>query len=222
MLFTTVYFTSPSTLPISTPPPHTIMAQQNSNASPPFSPTLWYRIRNTSVNPLTHCLDVINDSGGNTTLCTGLLKIATMGNYAGQYWQFAPTPTSSTTDSSNENEDGGKYILRTWWLGPNRRLTISDDNNNSPILLPGESQVWSIGDWCDGTLWISSSVAGKEKVLDVGEDGRTPTMHEKDERRLTQRWTVEVFRHITEEGFHAGNGLTDTEVFIMSDAWTRS
>jgi hypothetical protein len=201
-----------------------IMALQSPSQppTPPFSPTLWYRIRNTRVNPSTHCLDVINDSEGNTTLCSGLLKIATIGNYAGQYWQFAPIPIPTSSTTTDSNKDGEKYILRTWWLGPNRRLTISSGHDSAPILLPGERQVWSIGDWGDSTLWLSSLVDGKEKVLDVGEDGETLTMHEKDESRLTQRWTVEVFQHITEQGFHAGNGLTNTEVFIMSDAWTRS
>jgi hypothetical protein len=190
-----------------------------------FSPTHWYRIRNTKINLATHCLDVINDSDGNITLCTGLLKMATIGNYAGQCWQFAPAPTSPVPNSSNDNATVGTYILRTWWLGPNRRLTISSGHDKAPILLHGEGQVWSIGVWDEGTLWFSSIVDGKEKVLDVDEDGRNLIMKEKDEGRLTQRWAVEIIRSITEEGYHsprADRSVTDPDVFVMSDAWTRS
>jgi hypothetical protein len=169
-------------------------------ASQPFSPTLWHRIRNTGSTPDTHCLDVINDSAGNTTLATGFLKIARIGHYAGQYWQFAPTPTTTSSfNTSNTNT----HVLRTWWLGPNRRLNVSIGRDTpQPILLRDDGQVWTVGEWDDGTFWFSSTVGGKEKVLDLGDDGRAVVMKEKDEERPTQRWTVEAGRSISEEGYH--------------------
>jgi immune inhibitor A len=170
--------------------------------SSPFDPAIWYRIRNTSVNPTTHALDVINNSGGDPTLATGLLKIATIGYYAGQFWQFTPIPPSvSASDTGNDNN--GIYVMHTWWLGPHRCLTISTNDHNSPVLQDGDAQVWTVGQWGDGTFWFSSTVNGKEKLLDVGEDGRAVVMREMDEGRPSQRWTVEVIRRrrFSEKGY---------------------
>lgn len=49
-----------------------------------LNPKTWYRLKNT-YQPATHCLDVINDAGPNST---GRLPMAPNSHYSGQHWQF--------------------------------------------------------------------------------------------------------------------------------------
>lgn len=98
-----------------------------------FNDRMWYRLKNT-YQPTTHCLDVINDNG---TDSTGLLQMAATGKFSGQYWQLKPN-------------DDGSYRLRTMFLGPNRQLGVRDDKMTT-VLQPANdfamAQHWTIHAW---------------------------------------------------------------------------
>lgn len=135
------------------PPPSTTMTLNitvTEGDRPPsnFDSKMWYRLKN-SYNHGTHCLDVINNNG---TDSTGLLQMAADGNYSGQYWQL------------KLNDDKETYSLRTLFLGPNRQLSVQSDKK-TPVLEPinadDKGQHWTIRSWdrpVDGTwfLWVSS------------------------------------------------------------------
>jgi immune inhibitor A len=154
---------------------------------------MWYRLKN-AYKPETHCLDVINDAGANST---GLIKMAHDGYYSGQYWQL----------KSNNGDD--TYCLRTWWLGPDRQLDVYSHDTFTPVLQQRgdeSGQCWTIGSWGDGTWYFSNALSGQENVLDTGDDGKVG-MGTKDEVRPTQRWRLEAIRCISEEGYHDNQDL---------------
>jgi immune inhibitor A len=169
-----------------------------------FNPMMWYRLKNT-YQPATHCLDVINDNG---TDSTGLLQMAADGRYSGQHWQL----------KSNGN---GSYRLRTLFLGPNRQLSVKDDKK-TPVLQTANplstAQSWLIGSWGDGTWHFEVSHSHcrslgpadrstqnewlqKHLYLDTMEGGPKVEMNAANAGRPTQRWTIEPIREITEAGF---------------------
>lgn len=112
-----------------------------------FDSDTWYRLKN-SYKTDTHCLDVVND---NDTNSTGLLQMAAVGNYSGQYWQL------------KLNDDQETYSLRTLFLGPNRQLSVQSDKKTPVLELINplaKGQSWTIEPWNrpnDGTwfLWVS-------------------------------------------------------------------
>ncbi|KAG9204786.1 hypothetical protein G6514_010017 [Epicoccum nigrum] len=116
-----------------------------------FDPETWYRLRN-SYQSSTHCLDVINDNSVNSK---GLLQMAAIGNFSGQYWQL------------KANEDG-TYCLRTMFLGVERQLGVMDDKT-TPVLQTvnpsAKGQFWTIEAWdhpYDGTWHLEVWMAHRD------------------------------------------------------------
>jgi immune inhibitor A len=123
-----------------------------------FDPQMWYRLKNTYQSS-THCLDVVNDDGLNSK---GLLQMAAIGNFSGQYWQL------------KANEDG-TYCLRTMFLGAERRLGVMDDKTTLVLQTVNPSakgQYWTIEAWdhpYDGTWHLEVWTACRDDwtVADV-------------------------------------------------------
>ncbi len=128
-------FVSVTNVPISNPTMTFDVTVKKSDQPPAdkFNPKMWYRLKNT-YQPSTHCLDVVNDNGTNSK---GLVEMAVIGKFSGQYWQL------------KANEDG-TYSLRTMFLGPDRRLGVKDDKR-TPILQTAndsaKAQFWTIEPW---------------------------------------------------------------------------
>jgi len=100
-----------------------------------FSSTIWYRLHNKFLGKDV-VLDVVNDKGEESS---GALQMAEVGDYSGQYWQIRPHP-----------DDDGTYILRTFFLGPDKTLavnpsTLSAHLADTPDL--SSAQKWKIVPW---------------------------------------------------------------------------
>ena len=153
----------------------------------PFDPKTWYRFKNT-YQPSTHCLDVVNDAG---TDSTGLLQMAADGRYSGQHWQLVP------------NADG-TFFLRTLFLGTNRRLDVRRGDKRTPVLAeaaPATAQYWRVEPWGDGTWRVENVALGRFVCLDTLEGGRAVGLNGKNEGRPTQRWSITPIREIYEDEF---------------------
>lgn len=86
------------------------------------------------------------------------LMMAGTGNYSGQFWRLADL-------------GGGKYALRTLYLGDCFSLDVINDGvNETPWLYPTggfTGQSWSLTPWGDGTYKLSNDFTGPERSLNV-------------------------------------------------------
>ncbi|KAF9701347.1 hypothetical protein EKO04_000310 [Ascochyta lentis] len=152
-----------------------------------FDPNTWYRLKN-SYQTSTHCLDVINDKGADST---GLLQMAADGNYSGQYWQL------------KLNDDKETYSMRTLFLGADRQLSVRSDKK-TPVLDPinplAKGQSWTIGS-PHADFEPQNADTEKHKYLDTMEGDKIVKMNDDNNGRPTQRWSIKPIREITEPGF---------------------
>ncbi|KAI9765244.1 MAG: hypothetical protein M1840_007736 [Geoglossum simile] len=146
-----------------------------------FDDSTWYRCTNSFLGPNT-ALDVQNDGQGNAE---GLLKMAPLGNYSGQFWRFVPYGS-------------GTYKLCTMFLGPDRVLDVYGNDKTKPHLATKgnySGQIWTISGWGDGTWKLTNSYSGSDLHLDTYSDTHAPFMGDGD--HTGQHWTISSIQKIS-------------------------
>jgi len=148
-----------------------------------FDPKTWYRFTNAFLGTST-ALDVVNDNGASSS---GLLKMAPLGNFSGQFWQLVRQPS-------------GAFKLRTMFLGPDKVLDVYGDNKTKPHLATKgnfSGQLWTIADGGNGTWRLSNSFSGPGLHLDTYADTHDPFLGDGD--HTGQHWSITVIGKISEE-----------------------
>jgi hypothetical protein len=117
----------------------------------------YYRMTNAFLGP-GYALDVKGDASGR-------LKMAASANYSGQFWRLVDL-------------GGGKYALRTQYLGDCFSLdVINDGTNDTPWLAATANytgQFWTLTPWGDGTYKLSNDFTGPGKSLNVFSGSNEP------------------------------------------------
>jgi hypothetical protein len=134
-------------------------------------------------------LDVVNDGNQHRD---GKMKMATNGNYSGQYWQLRPS-TSST----------GAYNLCTMWLGADKCLDVYGDDKTTPHLaIAGNytGQQWHIQLDNDGSCMLTNDYCGTGLVLAADLHGSRVYMADAVSSHAGN-WVLEPLKTITENGF---------------------
>jgi immune inhibitor A len=150
-----------------------------------FSPSTWYRLRNTFQG---YALDVINDGRGSKD---GLIQMAREGNFSGQFWQL-------------KQRGDGTYAIRNLFLGAGKQLDVYGDDKKKPHLADAgnfSGQFWTIKPWGDGSFHFSNNYSGPELYLDTMEGGPKVALNSANIGRPTQRWTATPISSITQPGF---------------------
>ena len=133
--------------------------------------SFYYRLTNTFLGP-GQSLDVRSDG-------SYLLKMAPTGNYTGQFWKLVPL-------------GGGKYALRTAYLGDGFSLDVINDGvDNTPKMSATgnySGQSWSLVPWGDGTYKLTNDFTGPDKALDTYSDTHDPFLGPGD--HTGQHWTL--------------------------------
>jgi len=117
-------------------------------------PNIYYRLTN-SFNGPSLALDVANATSGE-------LKIATAGDFSGQYWRLVPAP-----------ENPAKFRLQTLFLGPGRSLDVVNDGANTKLVLSPTAfvsgQFWTLTKVDPQATFfkLSNDFTGPSKFLDV-------------------------------------------------------
>jgi M6 family metalloprotease-like protein len=112
--------------------------------------TYYYRLTNAYQGP-GFALDVKPDGSGN-------LMMVPSADYSGQYWLLVDL-------------GGGRYALRTLYLGECFSLDVVNDGVNETPRLNGtgnfSGQSWSVTPWGDGTWKLTNDFTGADRSLNV-------------------------------------------------------
>jgi len=110
---------------------------------------------------------------------SGRLMMAPTGDYTGQLWRLVA-------------RSGGKYALRTSYLGECFSLDVINDGiNTTPCLAAtGEftGQMWTLTPWPDGTYRLTNDFTGPDTSLDTYGDTHDPWLNTGD--HTGQHWTL--------------------------------
>ncbi|CAF1581160.1 unnamed protein product [Adineta ricciae] len=143
-----------------------------------FDSGYYYRFT-TQWKGINKSLDVVNDEKSNKEL-----KLATSGNYSGQYWKITPV-------------DNGYYRLTTQWQGDGKSLDVVNDGKNYDNLILDKSgncsgQSWKITFVGNGFYRLTTLWLGNDKSLAVVDDGRPENqiMLAKTNNSPTQLWKI--------------------------------
>jgi hypothetical protein len=105
--------------------------------------------------------------------------MAQRGNDTGQFWKLVEL-------------SGGKYALRTAYLGDGFSLdVITDGVNNTPKMNATgnySGQFWSLVPWGDATYKLTNDFTGPEKSLDTYSDTHEPFLDPGD--HTGQHWIL--------------------------------
>ncbi|KAJ5668904.1 Extracellular alkaline serine protease [Penicillium macrosclerotiorum] len=146
----------------------------------PFDVHTWYRLTNDYLGPRI-ALDVVEDGLGNPQ---GVLKMAPVGEYPGQYWQFVP-------------QSSGTFKLHSKFFGHQMALDVWGNNKIMPHLARAghfSGQYWKILEWGDGTWKLSNGYSGSNFFLDTYSDTHDPFMAEGN--HTGQHWTITPIANI--------------------------
>jgi M6 family metalloprotease-like protein len=136
-----------------------------------FNTSYYYRLTNTFLGA-DQSLDVIPDGS-----CR--LRMGQTGDYSGQFWKLV-------------DQGGGKYALRTAYLGDCFSLDVMNEGTNTTPWLAAtgnySGQFWTLAPWGDGTYKLTNDFTGPGKSLDTYSDTHQPFLDTGD--HSGQHWTL--------------------------------
>ena len=132
---------------------------------------------------------------------SGRLMMAPDADYSGQYWRFVDL-------------GGGKYALRTLYLGDCFSLDVINDSAKETPWLNAtgnfSGQSWSLTPWGDGrTVKLTNDFTGPERSLNVFAESFEPFVGGGD--HSGQHWTLTSLREIPDNVFIPQTGVSRTD-----------